>query len=75
VPDVNGVFAANLRRLRAERGWTHARLAREAGVSASVLSLIETRRQPGTTIFVADAVARALGTTAGAMLTEGADGG
>jgi transcriptional regulator with XRE-family HTH domain len=41
-PDLRDLFAANLRRLRHERGMSQDELADEAGMSRSYLAQIET---------------------------------
>ena len=42
------VFAANVRRLREERGWSQERLAHESGLNPSHVAKIErTEREPG----------------------------
>jgi transcriptional regulator with XRE-family HTH domain len=59
-------FAANVRRLRKERGLTQERLAEEAGLHLTDIARIETlRRSPG--IEVVAKLARGLGVEAGEL--------
>lgn len=60
--DVKERFAANLKRLREERGWSQAQLAREARVTAWTVSGLEAGKN-GPSLHVADALSTALGTT------------
>ena len=39
--DLRATFAANIRRLRNDRGWSQEALAHEAGVNRSYLSRVE----------------------------------
>lgn len=71
-PDVTTVFAASLKRLRTGQGWTLKELARRSGVAYASISAIEGGDR-GARMSTADALARALGTTLAAMLTEEAD--
>jgi len=53
-------FAANVRRLRAERGLTQERLAQQAGLNLTDIARIETvKRDPG--VRVSAKLARGLG--------------
>jgi transcriptional regulator with XRE-family HTH domain len=46
--DLLGIFAANLRRLREERGWSQERVAYESDLNPSHVAKIErTEREPG----------------------------
>ena len=48
MPDPLYVFAANLKRLRAERGWSQERVAHESDLHMSHVSKIErSEREPG----------------------------
>jgi len=42
--DLRSTFAANLRRLRADKGWSQEELAFEAGVNRSYLARVEAGR-------------------------------
>jgi DNA-binding XRE family transcriptional regulator len=68
--DVRDCFAASLRRLRGDAGWTRTRLAGKAGVSIDTVCKIEAGKT-GPSLHVADALARALGTTVTAMTGPG----
>jgi ParB-like chromosome segregation protein Spo0J len=48
MPDPLDVFAANLKQLREERGWSQERVAHESGLNPSHVAKIErTEREPG----------------------------
>jgi transcriptional regulator with XRE-family HTH domain len=48
MPDSLDIFAANLRRIRQERGFSQERLAHEAGLNTTHVAKIErTEREPG----------------------------
>lgn len=53
-------FADNVRVLRAEKGWSQERLAEEAGMHRTFISLIE-RRGRNITLGVVETIASALG--------------
>jgi transcriptional regulator with XRE-family HTH domain len=60
------VFAANVRRLRKERGLTQEKLAQEAGLVLSDIARIETlRRDPG--VKVVAKIAHGLGCETSAL--------
>lgn len=60
-------FAANVRRIRAEKGLTQERLAEQAGLGLSDNAKIETvRRDPG--VKVVAKIARGLGVPASELL-------
>jgi transcriptional regulator with XRE-family HTH domain len=52
-------LAANIRRLRKQRGWTQEELAAETEVEQGAISLIENRRA-NPTLLMLEAIARAL---------------
>jgi transcriptional regulator with XRE-family HTH domain len=52
-------LAANLRRLREQRGWSQDALAREARVDQNAISLIENRRSNPTVVAI-ESLAKAL---------------
>lgn len=54
-------FGRAVRAVRVRRGWRQEDLAREAGVSRSVVGRIERGRRAGLTVVALDAVATALG--------------
>lgn len=54
------MIAANIRRLRKQRGWSQDALAREAGIDQNAVSLIENRRA-NPTIVAIEGLAKALG--------------
>jgi transcriptional regulator with XRE-family HTH domain len=59
MPDSLNIFAANLRRIRQERGFSQERLAHEAGLNTTHVAKIErTEREPGvrTVAKLADAL-------------------
>jgi len=66
---VTAVFAENVRRERRARGWTQADLAAESGVSRSAVGTVETQ-ECGPSLGTAVRLARALGTTLGALAGE-----
>jgi len=45
--DLRSTFAANLRRLRADKGWSQEELAFQAGVNRSYLARVEAARPNG----------------------------
>jgi transcriptional regulator with XRE-family HTH domain len=57
---VSKALAANVRRLRKERGWTQDDLAAETGVEQAAISLIENNRA-NPTILMIENIARGLG--------------
>jgi transcriptional regulator with XRE-family HTH domain len=61
-PDLTARLAARLRGLRSERGLTLERLAERAGVSRSMISLVE-RGESSPTAAVLDRIAAGLGVT------------
>lgn len=69
--DVNRTFAESAGRLRVQRGWSQDRLAKEAGISQSMLSLIELAKcSPNLTMALK--IAGALDVPLGVMLGEAA---
>ena len=44
-PDARGLLAANLRRLRAARGWSQERLGDEAGLHRTFIGSVERRER------------------------------
>lgn len=65
--DVRQRLAANMKRLRKERGWSQEALAAEAGLDRTYISGIE-RVVKNPTITVIERVAIALKCTLGALL-------
>ena len=65
--DVRHRLAANMKRLRKERGWSQESLADEAGLDRTYISGIE-RVVRNPTITVAERVALALGCRMGDLL-------
>ena len=65
--DVRQRLAANMRRLRKDRGWSQEALADEAGLDRTYISGIE-RRVRNPTVTVVDRVASALGCGLGELL-------
>jgi transcriptional regulator with XRE-family HTH domain len=55
------VIGGTVRELRSTIGWTQKRLGRRAGMSQSMVSLIENAKQPDLTFATADALVAALG--------------
>lgn len=70
-PDINARLAARLRGLRAERGLTLEALAERAGVSRSMISLVE-RGESSPTAAVLDRLAAGLGVSLASLFAEGA---
>ena len=69
LPDINAHLAARLRGLRAERGLTLDALAERAGVSRSMISLIE-RGESSPTAAVLDRLAAGLGVTIASLFAD-----
>jgi transcriptional regulator with XRE-family HTH domain len=65
--DVRHRLAANVKRLRKERGWSQEALANEAGLDRTYVSGLE-RVVKNPTISVVERVATALGCEMGALL-------
>ena len=65
--DVRQRLAANMKRLRKERGWSQEALADEAGLDRTYISGIE-RKVKNPTITVVNRVARALNCSLGELL-------
>jgi transcriptional regulator with XRE-family HTH domain len=66
------IFAANLRRLREERGWSQERVAHESDLNPSHVAKIErTEREPG--VRAVSKLCKGLGISA-SELFEGIDG-
>ncbi|MBY0618643.1 helix-turn-helix domain-containing protein [Sphingomonas ursincola] len=65
--DVRGRLAANMKRLRKERGWSQEALADAAGLDRTYVSGIE-RKVKNPTIMVVDRIALALGCRLGDLL-------
>lgn len=68
---INARLAMRLRNLRAERGLTLEALAERAGVSRSMISLVE-RGESSPTAAVLDRLAAGLGVTLASLFAEGA---
>lgn len=68
-PDLNSRLAARLRGLRADRGLTLDGLAERAGVSRSMISLVE-RGESSPTAAVLDRLAAGLGVTLASLFAE-----
>lgn len=68
-PDLNARLAARLRGLRASRGLTLDSLAERAGVSRSMISLVE-RGESSPTAAVLDRLAAGLGVTLASLFAE-----
>lgn len=68
-PDLNARLAARLRGLRAERGLTLDALAERAGVSRSMISLVE-RGESSPTAAVLDRLAAGLGVTLASLFAD-----
>ncbi len=72
MPDPLEIFAANLRRLRAQRGFSQERLAHTADLNTTHVAKIErSEREPG--VRTVAKLANALGVSA-AELFDGIDG-
>jgi transcriptional regulator with XRE-family HTH domain len=69
VPDIELRVATRLKTLRANRGMTLDELARQSGVSRSMISLIE-RAESSPTASVLDKLSAALGVTLASMFAE-----
>jgi transcriptional regulator with XRE-family HTH domain len=69
VPDIERRVADRLKKLRADRGLTLDELARQSGVSRSMISLIE-RAESSPTASVLDKLSAALGVTLASMFAE-----
>ena len=65
--DVRERLAANMKRLRKERGWSQEALGDEAGLDRTYISGIE-RKLKNPTVTVIDRVATALGHKLGDLL-------
>ena len=65
--DVRQRLAANMKRLRKERGWSQETLADEAGLDRTYISGIE-RKVKNPTITVVERVAQALSCSLGSLL-------
>ncbi len=65
--DVRQRLAANMKRLRKERGWSQETLAGEAGLDRTYISGLE-RQKKNPTITVVDKIAIALGCELGNLL-------
>jgi transcriptional regulator with XRE-family HTH domain len=69
LPDVHARLAARLRELRAERGLTLDELADRAGVSRSMISLVE-RGESSPTAVVLDRLSAGLGVTLATLFAD-----
>ncbi|UAK25501.1 helix-turn-helix domain-containing protein [Sphingomonas nostoxanthinifaciens] len=65
--DIRDRLANNLRRLRAEKGWSQEAFAHEAGIHRTYVSDIE-RCARNPTITVVEKLAKPFGVTAGTLL-------
>ena len=65
--DVRQRLAANMKRLRKERGWSQEALAAEAGLDRTYISGIE-RKVKNPTVTVVERVAKALNCSLGDLL-------
>lgn len=65
--DVRERLAANMKRLRKERGWSQEDMAEKAGLDRTYVSGIE-RQKKNPTIIVVERVAKALSCSIGALL-------
>lgn len=63
-------LAANLKRLRAERGWSQEQLAHEAGLHRTFIAHVE-RKMRNISIDNIERLAVALGVTPSLLLAEG----
>lgn len=61
---------SNVKRLREQRRWTRAELARRAQLSASFIGKLEAHPDRGLTVETLEAFAKALGVTASSLLEE-----
>jgi transcriptional regulator with XRE-family HTH domain len=69
MPDPLDIFAANLRRIRQERGLSQERLAHEAGLNTTHVAKIErTEREPG--VRTVAKLANALGVPAAELFAD-----
>lgn len=68
-PDLEHRVAARLRQLRADQGLTLDELAKQSGVSRSMISLIE-RAESSPTASILDRLAASLGVTLAALFAE-----
>lgn len=64
------LLAGNLKRLRAERGWSQEQLAHEAGLHRTFIAHVE-RKMRNISIDNIERLAVALGVTPSLLLTEG----
>jgi transcriptional regulator with XRE-family HTH domain len=71
LPDIHERLATRLRGLRADRGLTLDSLAERAGVSRSMISLIE-RGESSPTAAILDRLAAGLGVTLASLFADGA---
>jgi len=63
------VLSANLKRLRAARGWSQEKLAEKAGMHRTFISLVE-RKGRNVTLGVVEAFAETLGVDVPTLLTK-----
>ncbi len=59
----DSALAANLRRLRSERGWSQSEAAAQTGVSAQLLGMIESGKRPNPTLETLRLLADTYGVT------------
>lgn len=64
-----------VRKMRNECGWSINRLAREAGLSPSLIHYIETKEDANPGVFTLQKIASAMGTTVGVLITADGDSG
>lgn len=67
------LLAANLKRLRAERGWSQEQLAHEAGLHRTFIAHVE-RKMRNISIDNIERLAVALGVSPSLLLAEGGPG-
>ena len=68
-PELLGILSENIIRLRKEHGLSQERLAEQAGLHRTFISLVE-RRGRNVTLGVVEALANALGVDTPTLLTQ-----